>query len=151
MATSRFGQYEIRGKLGAGGMGTVYLADDTRLNRKVAIKILTPGTADGRGDARLLREAQAAAALDHPNICAIYEVGESDGSTFIVMQYVEGETLADRMQRKPLSLDEALEIAVAIAEGLAEAQSRGIIHRDVKPQNVMISNRGQVKILDFGL
>ena len=148
---ARFGQYEIRRTLGAGGMGTVYLADDTRLNRKVAIKILTPGTADGGGDARLLREAQAAAALDHPNICAIYEVGETDGSAFIVMQYVEGETLADRMQRKPLSLDEALEIAVAVAEGLAEAQSRGIIHRDVKPQNVMISNRGQVKILDFGL
>jgi eukaryotic-like serine/threonine-protein kinase len=147
----RFGHYEIRAKLGAGGMGDVYLADDTRLNRKVAIKILPPETADPRGDARLLREAQAAAALDHPNICAIYEVGAADGAAFIVMQYIDGETLAERMRRKPLTLDEALEIAIAVAEGLAEAQSRGIIHRDVKPQNVMISTRGQVKILDFGL
>lgn len=148
---ARFGHYEIRAKLGHGGMGDVYLADDTRLNRKVAIKILTAGVADAAGDTRLLREAQAAAALDHPNICAIYEVGEADGSAFIVMQYIDGETLADRLKRKPLALDEALDIAVAVAEGLAEAQSRGIIHRDIKPQNVMLSTRGQVKILDFGL
>jgi tetratricopeptide (TPR) repeat protein/predicted Ser/Thr protein kinase len=147
----RFGAYQIRGTLGAGGMGTVYLADDTRLNRKVAIKVLSAGDANARGDARLLREAQAAAALDHPNICAIYEVGEANGSAFIVMQYIEGETLADRLKRKPLALHEAIEFGAAIAEGLAEAQARGIVHRDIKPQNVMISTRGQVKILDFGL
>jgi len=146
------GHYEIRAKLGAGGMGEVYLAEDTRLNRKVAVKFLPPdSTADLRGKRRLLREAQAAAALDHPNICAIHEVGEVDGRAFIVMQYVEGETLAARIHRKPLELKEALGFAVPMADALAEAHSRGIIHRDIKPQNVMITARGQVKILDFGL
>jgi serine/threonine protein kinase/lipoprotein NlpI len=146
------GHYEIRAKLGAGGMGEVYLAEDTKLNRKVAIKFLPPeSTADLRAKRRLMREAQAAAALDHPNICAIHEVGEEDGRAFIVMQYVEGETLAARIHRKPLTLKEALGFALPVADALAEAHSRGIIHRDIKPQNVMITARGQVKILDFGL
>jgi tetratricopeptide (TPR) repeat protein len=149
---TRLGHYVIRAKLGAGGMGEVYLAEDTRLNRKVAIKFLPPeSTADERAKRRLAREAQAAAALDHPNICAIHEVVEVDGHAFIVMQYVEGETLAARIHRKPLELKEALGFAVQAADALAEAHSRGIIHRDIKPQNVMITTRGHVKILDFGL
>ena len=149
---TRLGRYEIRSQLGAGGMGEVYLAQDTKLNRKVAIKFLPlESTDDPRARRRLVREAQAAAALDHPNICAIHEVGDEDGHTFIVMQYVEGETLATRIYRQPLELIEALELAVPMADALAEAHSRNIIHRDIKPQNVMITARGQIKILDFGL
>ena len=100
---------------------------------------------------RLVREAQAAAKLDHPNICAIYDVNEADSLTFIVMQYIEGETLAEKMERKPLRLSTALAIAEQAAEGLAEAHAHGIVHRDIKPQNMMITPRGQLKILDFGL
>ena len=149
---TRLGHYEIRAKLGEGGMGEVYLAEDRKLNRKVAVKFLPPeSTADLRAKRRLMREAQAAAALDHPNICSIYEVGEEDGRAFIVMQYVEGETLAARIHRKPLELKEALGFSVPMADALAEAHARRIIHRDIKPQNVMITARGQVKILDFGL
>ena len=133
-------------------MGEVYLALDTKLDRKVAIKII-------RADAltnehltkRLIREAQSAAKLDHPNICAIYDVNEADSFTFIVMQYIEGETLAERMEREPLSLSTALAIAEQAAEGLGEAHARGIVHRDIKPQNMMLAQRGQLKILDFGL
>ena len=133
-------------------MGEVYLAEDTRLKRQVAIKILAADSnADEDGSRRLVREAQAAAALDHPNICSIYEVGEQDGRAFIVMQDVEGETLAARIQRKRLAVSEMLEIAIPVADGLAEAHARGIVHRDIKPQNIMITARGQAKILDFGL
>ena len=133
-------------------MGEVYLAEDSRLKRQVAIKILTADSnADEHGRRRLVREAQAAAALDHPNICSIYEVGEQDGRAFIVMQYVEGETLAACIQRKRLPVSETLEIAISVADGLAEAHTRGIVHRDIKPQNIMITARGQAKILDFGL
>ncbi|MEK6324038.1 MAG: protein kinase [Acidobacteriota bacterium] len=152
MIQQTFSHYRIIKKLGAGGMGEVYLADDTQLDRKVAIKLLPPeSTADEQGKKRLVREAKAAAKLDHPNICAIYEVGEEDGRSFIVMQYVEGETLANRIQRKQLELRESLDIAVQVADALAEAHSRGIIHRDIKPQNVMVTARGQAKVMDFGL
>jgi len=145
-------RYRIVSSLGAGGMGEVYLAHDARLDRKVAIKVLPPeSTADEAARKRLIREAQAAAKLDHPNICAIHEVGDELDAGFIVMQYVEGETLAKLIQRKPLDLRESLDIAVQIAGALAEAHSRGIVHRDIKPQNVMITARGQVKVLDFGL
>jgi serine/threonine protein kinase len=144
--------YRVVDKLGAGGMGEVYLAEDTKLNRKVAIKFLPPeSVADEQAKRRLLREAQAAAALDHANICAIYEVGEAAGRSFIVMQYVEGETLAARLKRQPLGLREALTIASQVAEALSEAHARGIIHRDIKPENIMLTVRGQVKVLDFGL
>lgn len=144
--------YRILSRIGAGGMGEVYLAEDTKLDRKVAIKLLPPeSVADEQAKKRLVREAKAAAKLDHPNICSIHEVGESEGRGFIVMQYVEGETLAFRIQRKPLELRESLDIAVQLADALAEAHSRGIIHRDIKPQNVMLTPRGQVKVLDFGL
>jgi serine/threonine protein kinase/pimeloyl-ACP methyl ester carboxylesterase/tetratricopeptide (TPR) repeat protein len=145
-------RYRIVSSLGAGGMGEVYLAQDARLDRKVAIKVLPPElTADERARKRLIREAQAAAKLDHPNICSIYEVGDELDAGFIVMQYVEGETLGKLIQRQPLDLRESLDIAVQIAGALAEAHSRGIVHRDIKPQNVMITARGQVKVLDFGL
>ena len=133
-------------------MGEVYLALDTKLDRKVAIKVLRPDSvAEEHLKKRLLREAQAAAKLDHPNICAIYDVNEADSLTFIVMQYVEGESLAEKMERKPLGLSTALAIAEQAAEGLAEAHAHGIVHRDIKPQNMMITPRGQLKILDFGL
>ncbi|PYT06301.1 MAG: hypothetical protein DMF60_09670, partial [Acidobacteria bacterium] len=144
--------YRILHQLGAGGMGEVYLAQDTRLDRKVAIKFLPAElAADERATRRLIREAQAAAALDHSNICSIYEVGEEDGLSFIVMQYIEGASLASRITAKALGLREALDIAVQIADALAEAHSRSLIHRDIKPQNIMITVRGQVKVLDFGL
>src|SRR5438067_7281198 len=136
--------YRIVSKLGAGGMGEVYLAEDTKLNRKIAIKFLPPdSSASEQANRRLLREARAAATLDHPNICAIHEVGEEDGRTFIVMQYVEGETLDVRLRRKPLALPESLALAVQIADALAEASARGITHRDIKPSNIIINQRGQ--------
>ncbi|HXG94171.1 MAG TPA: serine/threonine-protein kinase, partial [Blastocatellia bacterium] len=152
MISETISHYRIISKLGAGGMGEVYLAEDTRLDRKVAIKLLpSTSTADEQAKKRLIREARAAAKLDHANICAIHEVGEEAGHSFIVMQYVEGETLADRIKRKPVELEESLGIAVQVADALSEAHSRGIIHRDIKPANIMLTSRGQVKVLDFGL
>jgi tetratricopeptide (TPR) repeat protein/predicted Ser/Thr protein kinase len=144
--------YRIVSKIGAGGMGEVYLAQDTKLNRKVAIKFLPESlTADEQAIKRLVREAQAAARLDHPNICTIHEVSEEDGRSFIVMQYIEGETLDSGMKRKPLDLSESLGIAAQVADALAEAHAHGIVHRDIKPSNIMITPRGKVKVLDFGL
>jgi tetratricopeptide (TPR) repeat protein len=144
--------YLIIGKLGSGGMGEVYLAEDQRLSRKVAIKFLPTDVAtDERAQQRLLREARTAATLDHPNICAIYEVGQDDSHSFIVLQYIEGETLAARLKRQPPDLREALAIAAQVADALSEAHARGIIHRDIKPENIMLTTRGQVKVLDFGL
>ena len=151
-AAREIGHYKIISPLGAGGMGQVYLAHDTKLDRRVAIKFLTlESTADSQARRRLVREAKAAAQLDHPNICAIHEVGEDDGRSFIVMQYLEGETLAVRIARKPMVLKESLEVAVQLADALAEAHSRGIVHRDIKPQNIMLTTRGQAKLMDFGL
>ncbi|HSF24380.1 MAG TPA: protein kinase [Blastocatellia bacterium] len=148
----KISHYEVLSPLGSGGMGEVYLAHDTKLSRKVAIKFLPKQlTANEQARRRFLREARAAATLDHPNICAIHEVGEEDDLSFIVMQYIEGETLADRIRRQPLELSEALTIAVQVADALSEAHSRRVIHRDIKPQNVMMTARGQVKVLDFGL
>ena len=151
-AGTRLGPYEILSPLGEGGMGEVYLAEDPRLDRRVAIKVLPADSmADPQARKRLVREAQAAARLDHPNICAIYEVSEDAGTSFIVMQYVEGDTLASRLHLGPLDLRQAITVATQTAEALAEAHSRGIIHRDIKPQNIMIASRGQVKVMDFGL
>src|SRR5437667_8793178 len=144
--------YRIIDKLGAGGMGEVYLAEDTKLNRKVAIKFLPESlVADEQARKRLLREARAAARLDHPNICAIHEVSEEDGRSFIVMQYIEGETLDLIMKRKPLDLSESLSFATQVADALAEAHAHDIIHRDIKPSNIIIAARGQAKVMDFGL
>ena len=152
VSPDRVSHYRILSKLGAGGMGEVYLAEDSQLDRRVAIKFLTPeSTADEQARRRLVREARAAAKLEHPNICAIYEVGEAHGQSFIVMQYVEGETLAGLIQQRPLDLRESLNIAVQVADALSEAHSRGIVHRDIKPGNIIITPRGQAKVMDFGL
>ena len=149
---TRLGRYEIRSKLGEGGMGDVYLAQDTKLDRKVAIKFLSQHLlSDEHARKRLVREAQTAAKLDHANICSIYEVGEENGHSFIVMQYVEGETLELRLKRKPLTPSESIQIASQVADGMAEAHAHGIIHRDIKPSNIIITPRQQAKIMDFGL
>jgi serine/threonine-protein kinase len=133
-------------------MGEVYLAEDTKLLRKVAIKLLPTETCqDEQARKRLVREAQSAATLDHPNICTIHEVGEEEDRGFIVMQYLEGETLSTKIKNGPLELKNMLEIAIQVLDGLGEAHLRGIIHRDIKPQNIMITSRGQAKIMDFGL
>jgi len=151
-AGQEVGHYKIISALGKGGMGEVYLAEDTKLHRRVAIKLLSgASTSDDAANERLLREAQAAAKLDHPNICAVYEVSEEQGRAFIVMTYVEGETLDVRMKRKQLELSESLTIAVQIADAIGEAHAHGIIHRDIKPANVIITPRGQAKVMDFGL
>lgn len=147
-----FGHYRIISTLGKGGMGEVYLAEDTKLHRRVAIKFLTADSiANEEANHRLLREAQAAAKLDHPNICAVHEVAEENGRTFMVMTLVEGETLAARIKREPLELSAALNLACQVADAIAEAHAHGIIHRDLKPANVMITSRGQAKVMDFGL
>jgi eukaryotic-like serine/threonine-protein kinase len=152
MLDRQLGSYKILSQLGAGGMGEVYLAEDTRLARKVAIKFIhARSTPDDLAQKRFIREAQAAASLEHPNICAIYEIGQQDDVRFIVMQYVEGETLASRLQGKPLQLPETLDLAIQIATALSAAHSQGIIHRDIKPQNIVINSEGQLKVLDFGL
>jgi len=152
MIAESIAHYRIIKKLGAGGMGEVYLAVDTKLDRKVAIKILRLDSLPEENlTKRLLREAQAAAKLDHANICAVYDVNEADSLTFIVMQYIEGETLAEKMDRQPLELSTVVAVVEQAAEGLAEAHTHGVVHRDLKPQNLMITPRGQLKILDFGL
>ena len=144
--------FEIEKLLGKGGMGEVYLAHDTRLNRPVAIKILPPATAlDSNANKRLLLEAQAAAALEHPNICTIHEIGEAEGYSFIVMQYVEGKALSDLLKNGALSLRQSLKIASQVAEAIGDAHAHGIIHRDIKPANIIVSANDQVKVLDFGL
>jgi serine/threonine protein kinase len=144
--------YRIVSKIGAGGMGEVYLAQDTKLDRKVALKILPAELASNRERMeRFVREAKAAAALNHPNIAHIYEIAEADSVHFIAMEFVQGETLDASINGKPLELKEALAIATQIAEGLSEAHRHGIIHRDIKPGNVMITARSRVKVMDFGL
>ena len=144
--------YRITGHLGAGGMGTVYLAEDLALHRKVALKFLLPRVAgDPDAAARLLREARAASALDHPHIATVYEVGEADGQPFIAMAHYQGETLAQRLQRGPLPYTDAARITAQIADALDSAHAAGIVHRDLKPSNVMLTTTGQVKILDFGI
>jgi len=144
--------YRIVEKLGEGGMGVVYLAEDTVLDRKVAIKFLSLKLNENeQAKKRLLREARAAAKLDHPNICHIYEVGEQDGLSFIAMQYVDGETLARKNLTKRPSLAEAVNIAIQVTDGVADAHAHGILHRDIKPENIIISPKEHVKVLDFGL
>src|SRR5213076_2400105 len=133
-------------------MGEVFLAQDTKLGRKVAIKMLPAKSIDDAlAKKRLLREARAAATLDHPNICSIHEVNEDGDCPFIVMQYVEGETLGDKLVASSFTTDEVLDVGIQVAEALSEAHARGVIHRDIKPQNVIVTPRGQVKVLDFGL
>ncbi len=144
--------YRILSKLGEGGMGAVYKAEDTKLKRVVALKFLTPralGTEDDK--TRFLHEAQAAAALTHANICTVFEIDEVEGHAFIVMECVEGQSLKEKVSSGPLRLDEALDIAIQVAEGLHEAHDRGMVHRDIKSANIMVSAKGQAKVMDFGL
>ncbi len=144
--------YRIIKFLGSGGMGEIYLADDTQLDRTVAIKILPAEVASDKDRmSAFIREAKAASAIDHPNIVHVYEINQTDNINFIAMQYVEGETLASKINGKPLEIAEFLQIAIQITDGMAEAHARGIVHRDLKPANIMISNKGYAKLLDFGL
>jgi serine/threonine protein kinase len=149
---TRFGPYEIVKPLGAGGMGEVYEARDTRLDRAVAVKVLPAAlAADAAARARFDREAKAIAALNHPNICALHDIGDADGHGYLVMERLEGETLQDRLQRGPLDIEQLFEYGIALADALDAAHGRGLIHRDLKPANIFITTRGIVKILDFGL
>jgi serine/threonine protein kinase len=146
------GRYELISLLGRGGMGEVHLAHDHTLDRRVALKLLAPQyTEDPRWLARFRREARAASAVNHPSILTIHEIGESDGTHYIATEYIEGETLRERLVRGPLALSEALDIAQQVAGALAAAHTAGIVHRDVKPENVMLRRDGFVKVLDFGL
>ena len=148
----QFGPYTIEKRLGAGAMGEVWKAEDTALRRAVALKFLVPDAVqDEEVRARFVREAQAAAALDHPNVCAVHGIHAEGGEIFISMAFVDGPTLADRIREEPLPIDEALDIACQIADGLKEAHSHGVIHRDIKPRNLLINRQGRVKITDFGL
>ena len=150
---STLGPYAIRSQLGQGGMGVVYLAQDPRLKRQVAIKLLPPDlTRDSTAKQRFQQEAQAASALDHPNICTIHEINETaDGQLYLVMAHYEGETLKERIGRGPLALDDAIDVATQVGQGLGKAHAAGIVHRDIKPANLMVTADGTVKILDFGL
>src|SRR5947209_818673 len=147
-----FGNYKITHKLGAGGQGTVYKAVDQKLGRTVVIKVLPAElTVKETNLKRFEREARLASALDHPNICTIFDMDETQGLHFIAMQYVEGKNVRQLCNGRPLELESALRIGIQVAEALAAAHARGIIHRDVKSGNVMVTDSGQVKILDFGL
>src|SRR6185436_1307921 len=149
---SRVGVYEVTAQIGAGAMGVVFRARDTKLLREVALKVLPEHFAENPDRlSRLQREAQLLALLNHPNIAHVYGLEQTAGSACIVMELVEGETLADRLGRGPIQLDEAVGIAKQIAEALGAAHERGIVHRDLKPANVKLTPNGSVKVLDFGL
>ena len=146
------GPYQLLRQIGSGGMGVVYEAEDTRLGRRVAVKLLPPEYGkDPRAKERFIREAQTASALDHPNLCTVFDIGDSDGRLFIVLAFYEGDTLRERLQRGPMPPAEARDVAVQVARGLARAHEAGITHRDIKPANVMLTRRGEAKILDFGI
>src|SRR6266542_1384827 len=148
---ARLGPYEILGAVGAGGMGEVYKARDTRLERTVAIKVLPAHLSSSEeGRLRFEREAKTISQLSHPHICALYDVGNQDGVEYLVMEYLEGETLAERLLKGPLPTDQALRYGIEIADALDKAHRQGIVHRDLKPGNVMLTKSG-VKLLDFGL
>ncbi|MBC7910763.1 MAG: serine/threonine protein kinase, partial [Pyrinomonadaceae bacterium] len=149
---TRFGRYEIRTPLGAGGMGVVYLAQDTQLERTVALKVLPADVAtDQQRMNRFIQEAKAASALNHPNIITIYEIGQQDSAHFISTEFINGHTLRHRMKHGGLSLTEALDVSAQVAAALSAAHAAGIVHRDIKPENIMVREDDYVKVLDFGL
>jgi len=144
--------YRILEKLGEGGMGVVYKAEDLKLTRTIALKFLPPGLiAHEPGRARFLQEARASAALNHPGICTIYDIVEQDGELFIAMEFIEGRTLRERIIEGRMRPADAIECAIQIAEALQEAHNKGIVHRDIKPENIIINTKNQAKVMDFGL
>src|ERR1700730_10570178 len=148
---TKLGPYEIQSPLGAGGMGEVYRARDSRLARTVAIKVLAEHLAENpEAKERFEREARAISSLSHPNICLLYDVGQQDGVRFLVMEYLEGETLADRLRKGPLPSEQVLKYGIEICEGLEKAHRSGVVHRDLKPGNIMLT-KGGAKLMDFGL
>src|SRR5229473_2779253 len=149
---TRLSHYEIVSRVGAGGMGEVYLAQDTKLDRKVALKILPADVASSHDRMeRFIREAKSAAALNHPNIAHMYEIGEHDGTHFIAMEFIDGQTLREKIHQERTELRKLLRFLHHAAEGLARAHAAGIVHRDLKPDNIMITRDGHAKVLDFGL